>query len=251
MERALRPAIALRGAVIAPGGMVDRTVTQAWLERERALSHHDDAWLRGLRPETRAQWLVTGGSALASALLYAVLWSMPMACGLVLGMWVHELGHWALIRRLGLQSSPILFVPFVGAMQKLKSAPLSALDGAQLALAGPLCGLLFAVACKGAFLATGQPVYRLLGTAHALLALLDAVPFGMLDGRRIFVALSRRHRAACALAAAALALFTQGLYLLPVCAVLAWTVTQPAPPRSPPWIACVYIVLLAAVVGLV
>ena len=255
VERPLRPAVALRGArgviVLSPEGLPDRADTQAWLERERALGVDDEVWVHGLRPETRALWLVTGGSAIVSALLYALLWSVPMACGLVLGMWVHELGHWALIRRLGLKASPILFVPFVGAMQKLKTAPVSAIEGAQLALAGPLFGLLFAVACKGVFLATGQPVYRLLGTAHALLALLDAVPFGMLDGRRIFAALSREHRAACAGAAAALALFTQGLYLLPVCAVLAWTVTQPAPPRSPSWIAGVYVVLLAAAAALV
>jgi Zn-dependent protease len=131
-------------------------------------------------------------------------------------------------------------------VQKLRPAPASALDGAQLALAGPLCGLLFAAGCKLAFIATGQPVLSLLGTAHALLALLDAVPFGMLDGRRIFAALSRRHRAAIACAGASLALLTQALYLLPVCALLAWTATQPAPPRSPPWIAGVYIVVLAA-----
>ena len=254
VARPLRPAVALRGAgrvVLVSDGYPSAGATRAWLARERALGADDETWLHGLRPETSALWLVTGGSALASALLYALLWSLPMAFGLVLGMWVHELGHWLLIRRLGLKASPILFVPFVGAMQKLKSAPVSAVDGAQLALAGPLFGLIFALACKGVFLATGQPVYRLLGTAHALLALLDAVPFGMLDGRRIFAALSRRHRAACACAAAALALITQGLYLLPVCAVLAWTVAQPAPERSPSWIAGVYIVLLGAVAGLV
>jgi Zn-dependent protease len=169
-----------------------------------------------------------------------------MAIGLVLGMGVHELGHWWLIRRLGLQSSPIVFVPFVGAMQRLRTPPPSDVAGAQLALAGPLCGLLFAAACKLAFLTTGLPVLALLGTAHALLALLDAVPFGMLDGRRIFAALSRRHRAACVCACAALALLTQAWFLVPMCAVLAWTVSQPAPGRSPAWIAGVYIVLIAA-----
>jgi len=248
VARAVRPAIALRGvgSNAARGRSLEPAATGAWLARERALNADDQIWLRGLRPETRALWLATGGSALASALLYALLWGMPMAIGLVLGMGVHELGHWWLIRRLGLQASPIVFVPFVGAVQKLRAPPPSALAGAQLALAGPLCGLLFAAACKLAFVATGLPVLGLLGTAHALLALLDAVPFGMLDGQRIFAALSRRHRAACSCACASLALLTQSLFLVPVCAVLAWTVAQPAPARSPAWIAAVYIVLLAA-----
>jgi Zn-dependent protease len=248
VARAVRPAIAFCGApaTTARAQSLDPAVTRAWLARERALSADDRVWLRGLRPETHALWMATGGSALASALLYALLWGMPMGIGLVLGMGVHELGHWWLIRRLGLQSSAIVFVPFIGAVQKLRAPPADALAGAQLALAGPLCGLLFAAACKLAFVATALPVLALLGTAHALLALLDAVPFGMLDGRRIFAALSRRHRAACACACASLALLTQSLFLVPVCAVLAWTVAQPAPPRSPAWIAAVYIVLLGA-----
>jgi Zn-dependent protease len=248
VARAVRPAVALRGVGIrvVHAQALDPMATGAWLARERALSADDQVWLRGLRSETRALWVTTGGSALASVLVYALLWGMPMAIGLVVGMGVHELGHWWLIRRLGLQSSPIVFVPFVGAVQKLRSPPPSALAGAQLALAGPLCGLLFAAACKLAFLATGWPVLGLLGTAHALLALLDAVPFGMLDGRRIFAALNRRHRAACACACASLALLTQSLFLIPVCAVLAWTVAQPAPDRSPTWVAAVYMVLLAA-----
>ena len=251
MERPLRPAIAFRGGAIVPAGELGPATTHAWLARERALEALDQAWLHELRPEARALWLATGGSAIISALLYAVLWSVPVSCGLVLGMGVHELGHWLMIRRLGLRSGPIVFVPFVGAMQKLKAPPRSVFDGAQLALAGPLFGLMFAVGCKLVFLLTGQPVYRLLGTAHALLALLDAVPFGMLDGQRIFAALSRRHRSACAVACAALALATQGLYLLPVCAALAWSATRPAPQVSPPWVAGVYIVLLSAAALLV
>jgi Zn-dependent protease len=161
-------------------------------------------------------------------------------------MWLHELGHLAIARRLGLDVGPIVFVPLIGATQRLRKAPASASDGAQIALAGPLCGLLFALVCKLAFLALHHPALALLGTAHAVLAMLDAIPFGMLDGRRIFAALSRRHRAGCACAVGSLALATHALYLAPVCVVLVWSITQPAPARSPSWIAAVYIVLMVA-----
>jgi Zn-dependent protease len=161
-------------------------------------------------------------------------------------MWLHELGHLAIARRLGLEVGPIVFVPLIGATQRLHQQPATPVDGAQLALAGPLCGLLFAGACKLAFLTTLHSVLALLGTAHALLAMLDCVPLGMLDGRRIFAALSRRHRAACACAIGSLALCTRAVYLVPVCVVLIWTITRPAPERSPSWIAGVYIAAMIA-----
>lgn len=133
--------------------------------------------------------MVTSASALLSVLVYCAVWSMPIACGLVLGMWVHELGHLAVVRRLGLPSSPIVFVPFVGAVQRIRARPAHVFDAAVLAVAGPACGLLFAVACKLGYATTGHDVLRFLGTAHAVLAVIDLLPLGALDGGRLLAAL--------------------------------------------------------------
>lgn len=150
-----------------------------------ALGAGDLALIRGLRPEALASWVATLASALLNAALYALLWGPGIACGLVAGMWAHELGHRQVARRLGLEASPIVFVPLIGAMQRLRAQPATALDAAALALAGPLCGLWFALGCKLASAAFGDATLALLGTAHALLALIDLLPFGPLDGGRI------------------------------------------------------------------
>lgn len=210
------------------------------------LDAQDHALIRGLRPEAAAIWAVTGGSALFSALLYSAIWGVPIACGLVLGMWVHELGHRAVLRRLALACSPIVFVPFVGAVQRVPVRPSRAFDAALVGLAGPLCGLSFAAACKLGHAISGEPALRFLATAHALLALVDLLPFGMLDGKRVVAALARRERIVCACAAGALACLGSSLAIVPMAAALAWTSARPAPARAEPWIAALLVALLAA-----
>jgi len=152
---------------------------------ESELEGPDRALVRSLRPEASARWIVTLGSALFSVVLYEALWGWSIALGLVLGMAFHELGHALVMRQLGLPRSPIVFVPFIGAMQRLQKSTPRPLDLALLALAGPAAGLLFAAGCKVAFLATARPALGFLATAHAILALIDLLPFGALDGARV------------------------------------------------------------------
>ena len=166
------------------------------------LDARDAALIRGLRPEVLAAWTVTLGSASFSVLSYSVLWGPLLAFGLVGGMWAHELGHQRCARQLRLPLSPIVFVPFLGAVQRLRAPPSSAINGALLALAGPLCGLWFALACKLAFAATGLHALRFLGTAHAILALIDLLPVHPLDGGRVLHALKPRGMTQSAVAVA-------------------------------------------------
>src|SRR5262249_3494395 len=73
---------------------------------ELRLDEHDRSLIRRLRPEAAAMWSLTLGTALISVALYCAIWNVPVAVGLVLGMWVHELGHAAVVRRLGLEPGP-------------------------------------------------------------------------------------------------------------------------------------------------
>jgi len=197
-----------------------------------------------------ATWGIPLGSALCSVLLYAALWGAPFAAGLVAGMWVHELGHRAMARRLGLGILPIAFVPFVGAVQRLRAQPTTARDAALLALAGPLCGLWFALTCKLFAVASGRAGLALLGSAHALLALIDLLPFAVLDGGRIMAALTRPQRWASAGALTALGLALQSWLLLPSVAALCWRATRPAARLGHTWSSVVYVVLIGAGVRL-
>jgi len=204
------------------------------------------ALIRSLRPETRAAWLVTLGSALLSVAAYCELWNVVIAIGLVLGMWAHELGHRAVMRRLGIDSGPILFLPFVGAVQRMRELPRRELDGAIIALAGPICSVLFAAACWLGHAFSDDAALRFLATAHAVLAVLDLLPFGTLDGRRVVDALSRRDRVVCTALTAGLALACQSPLLAPVCIALGWHALQPAPAHSQPSAAGALMGVLAA-----
>jgi Zn-dependent protease len=201
------------------------------------LDDNERQLIRSLRPEARATWIITLSSAAVSIFAYCGLWDVRIAVGLVLGMWAHELGHLVVMRRLKIDSGPILFVPFVGAVQRMGEQPQSELDAARLGLAGPICSMLFACVCRLGHAFTADPALRFLATAHAILAVVDLLPFGRLDGKRVVEALSQRDRIICTAVAGLLALVFQSLLLLPVCLAMCLTIQQPVPERSQPWAA--------------
>jgi Zn-dependent protease len=215
------------------------------------LEEHERALIRRLWPETAAMWSVTAGSALLSIALYCGIWDVPIAVGLVLGMWIHELGHAAALRKLGLETGPIVFVPFIGAVQRLRVWPARALDIALLSLAGPGAGLAFALVCKLGYALTEQPALRFLATAHAALAVIDLLPLGTLDGARVVAVLNRRDRAVCASATCLVAITGQFLVLVPMCLALAWTCMRIPASEGQPAVAAAILGLLGCACWLV
>src|SRR6266700_3685180 len=54
---------------------------------------------------------------------FGVYWSIygwPLALGLVVSIYVHEMGHVAMLRKLGIESGAPLFIPGMGALVMLK-----------------------------------------------------------------------------------------------------------------------------------
>ena len=75
---------------------------------------------------------------------FGVYWSIygwPLALGLVLSIYVHEMGHVAMLRRLGIAASAPMFIPGVGALVMLKQHVTDPLIDAKIGLAGPVWGL--------------------------------------------------------------------------------------------------------------
>jgi Zn-dependent protease len=218
---------------------------------ELKLDEHERRLIRRLRPETAAMWSVTAGSALVSIALYCGIWDAPIAVGLVLGMWIHELGHAVALRALGLPAGPIVFVPFIGAVQRLRVWPALARDLALLSLAGPAAGLSFALVCKLGYALTEHPALRFLATAHAVLAVIDLLPLGTLDGARVVAVLNRRDRVACAAVTCLVATTGPFLVLVPMCLALAWTCMRTPASEGQPAIAAAILGLLGCACGLV
>lgn len=146
--------------------------------------------------------LSTMSTLLLSFGLYWTVWGWPLALGLLLSIYVHEMGHVAALTRYGMKASAPMFIPGVGALVRLRQRPVDAREDAAIGLAGPLWGLGAALATYAIFRITGLEIFGALAKLGAWINLFNLLPVWQLDGGRAFRALGRGGRL---LAAAALA----------------------------------------------
>jgi Zn-dependent protease len=127
----------------------------------------------------------------------AVYWSIhgwPLAVGMAVSIYIHEMGHVAMLRRLGIQAGAPLFIPGVGALVMLKEHITDPVTDARIGLAGPVWGLGAAVASWLIYLATGATIWLAITELTGFLNLFNLIPIWQLDGSRGFHALSRHQR---------------------------------------------------------
>ena len=126
-----------------------------------------------------------------------VYWSIhgwPLAVGIAASIYVHEMGHVAMLRRLGISAGAPLFIPGVGALVMLKQHVTDPVIDARIGLAGPVWGLSAAVVSWGIYLATGAAIWLAIAELTGFLNLFNLIPIWQLDGARGFHALSRQER---------------------------------------------------------
>ncbi len=133
-------------------------------------------------------------SMILSLGVYWTAWGWKFAFGLVLSIYVHEMGHVAALRRYGIKASAPMFIPGLGALVRLKQYPADAREDARVGLAGPLWGLAAAVVAYGVCLVTGWGSWGAIARVGAWINLFNLLPVWQLDGGRGFRALSRAHR---------------------------------------------------------
>jgi Zn-dependent protease len=138
-----------------------------------------------------AQLLLTVGSMLVSVVAYAAKMTLPFAIGLILILFIHELGHAILIRAKGLRAGAMVFIPFVGGAVTLKRQPRSVFVDAQIGLAGPIAGTIASMIALQIFYWNGQPVYLAIAHVGFILNLFNLTPIGPLDGGRIAAAITK------------------------------------------------------------
>ena len=146
----------------------------------------------------------------------AVYWSIygwPLAAGLGVSIYIHEMGHVAMLRRLGIGAGAPLFIPGVGAFVMLRERIVDAVVDARVGLAGPVWGLGAAVAAWGAYLVTGAAIWQAIAELTGFLNLFNLIPIWQLDGARGFGVLSRIERLVV-VGAIAVALAATGVGLL-------------------------------------
>jgi Zn-dependent protease len=154
-------------------------------------------------------------SMLASFGLYWTAWGWKLGLGIVICIYVHEMGHVAELRRLGIKASAPMFVPGLGAFVRMKQRPASPTEDARVGLAGPLWGLGATLACYLIYLQTGAGVWGAIAAFSAWINLFNLLPVWQLDGSRAFGAMSRGQRlTAVAVIAGCWLLTNDGILLL-------------------------------------
>ena len=160
---------------------------------------------------------------------FGVYWSIfgwPLALGLVISIYIHEMGHVFVLRKLGIGAGAPLFIPGVGALVMLKEHPSDAHIDAKIGLAGPIWGLGAGLAAMGVFLATRIPIWAAIAHLTAFINLFNLTPVWQLDGSRGFHALNRHQRIAATGAVGIAYLLTNQKMLMIVGIVAVWRAVQ-------------------------
>jgi Zn-dependent protease len=157
---------------------------------------------------------LTKASTLFSMLLsIGVYWNIfgwKLAVGLIVSIYIHEIGHVYLLHRYGIKATAPMFIPGLGALIRQKQYPASPYEDARVGLAGPIWGLGAAGVFYVIHLATGYQIYAAIAQWGALINLFNLVPVWQLDGSHAFRALSKMER----------------LSIATLCCLMAWITEQ-------------------------
>lgn len=126
--------------------------------------------------------------------VYWAAWGWKFALGIVLSIYVHEMGHVAMLRRFGIKATAPMFIPGLGALIRLKQYPANPREDARVGLAGPTWGLGAAVVVYLVYLATGWESWAAIARVGAWINLFNLMPVWQLDGGRGFASMTRRQR---------------------------------------------------------
>jgi Zn-dependent protease len=132
----------------------------------------------------------TFATLLVSLGVYAMAFGLPFAAGFIALLFIHEMGHALIMRQQGIKATPVLFIPFMGAVIGMKEMPKNVYAEAQMALGGPILGSLGALGCIALWQATGAPIFIALAMSGFWLNLFNLIPVSPLDGGRAMAAIS-------------------------------------------------------------
>ncbi|HKO49364.1 MAG TPA: site-2 protease family protein, partial [Polyangiaceae bacterium] len=142
--------------------------------------------------------LGTVWTMLLSVGVYWTLFGWQFAVGLVLCIYVHEIGHVVALKRLGIAASSPMFIPGLGAVVRLNQYPIDVDEEAQVGLAGPRWGLGISLVVFALSRLLHSPMLSAIAHVSAWINLFNLLPIPPLDGGRGFRALTNPQRWICA-----------------------------------------------------
>lgn len=126
--------------------------------------------------------------------VYWKLWGFPFALGLVLSIYIHEMGHVLALRRYGIPAGAPMFIPGFGALILLRGRSLDPVQDSRVGLAGPIYGFGAAVICLAVALLTGSHMWGAIAYFGAIMNLFNLIPIWQLDGSRGYHSLTHPQR---------------------------------------------------------
>jgi len=136
------------------------------------------------------KFLTTGGTMLLSVFTYAFFYGWRYAVGIVVLIFVHEMGHFIAAKKRGLNVGLPTFIPFVGAWIELKEQPMDAETEAFVGIAGPMLGSAAAFLCYILSIYYESGLLMALAYVGFILNLFNLIPLSPLDGGRIVSVIS-------------------------------------------------------------
>lgn len=202
---------------------------------------------------TKGKFLVLGltkaKTLLSMFAFFGVYWSIygwAFALGIVLSIYVHEMGHVYVLRKAGIRSGAPLFIPGLGAFILAKTHIDDPSVDARIGLAGPIWGLGAGVVAWAAHLATGDGIWGAIGSVTGFINLFNMIPIWQLDGSRGFHALTRGQRWVAVAAIAAVFAVTRQRMLIIVGAVALFRAFQRGNAKPDHRALVTYVVLILA-----
>src|SRR2546430_4037515 len=143
-----------------------------------------------LAPLLKFGWL--GFSALFSVAVYSLIFGWQFAVGLVLLLFVHEMGHAIVMKLKGIPIGGMIFIPLLGAAVIMKQMPKNAKDEAEVGIGGPIAGAIAAMVCLTIARENPDTVWAPLAYFGFFINLFNLIPIIPFDGGRILAAIDRR-----------------------------------------------------------
>jgi Zn-dependent protease len=130
-------------------------------------------------------------SVLVSFGSYWLFWGWQFGLGIIAMLFVHEMGHFVVIRAKGLPANLPIFIPLLGAFVSMRQMPKNVRDEAEIGIAGPLAGTVGGVVFLLIYAQTHLEIMLPLAYFSFYLNLLNLIPVSPLDGGRVTSAISK------------------------------------------------------------
>ncbi len=158
------------------------------------------------------------GTLLSMFVSFGFYWSLygwQFGAGLIISIYIHEMGHVIELRKFGIPAGAPMFIPGLGAIIQLRGVALPPVQDARIGLAGPIYGFGAALVAYAIYAATGLPIWAAIAHIGAVINLFNLIPVWQLDGARGFHSQTLWQRIALLVLAGAMwAVTKESMYLL-------------------------------------